>query len=235
MPGSSWNGHLVPRDATVAELQAMLERDAPDCWVAFKALGQSRDPAAFKLLALETESPDEFRRRAALEALAESPLRLEAREQVRRLLNDPSPFVVRTALLAAAAFPEAELHDIVLQFLAHADPRTRETAVSALGYLWRGDDFEVVLNRMTEDVDADVRKEAAWVLAHRARSHSRTLIDRWRSSPLPRERVWACELIAESEGRQYRTILESLVRDSDGHVRDAARRTLATFDNQDAR
>src|SRR5207249_8156718 len=127
--GTIWNGHPIPRGASVGQLRAMLHKGPPDCWVAIKALGQSLDPAAIEVLRLELSSPDEFRRRAALEALTESPLQPDAREDVRRLLKDPSPFVVRSAILAAPTFQDDQLRSMVRTFLTHADAATRHAAV----------------------------------------------------------------------------------------------------------
>lgn len=229
MPGDTWNGHPIPLDASLDELRAMLRQTPPQCWVAIRALGRSPDPVALELLRSELSSSDEFRRRAALEALVESPLRPDARDDVRRLLNDPSPFVVRTAILVAPTFRDENLGAVVRTFLEHPDTPTRHAAIAALSGFWRDEDLETAIAIMTNDPDEDVRKEAAWVIRRHAPADSAALIERWRSSPLPRERVWACDLIAQSENTEYRTTLESLARDSDGHVRAAARKYLAAL------
>src|SRR6266550_2630050 len=83
-----------------------------------------------------------------------------------------------------------------------------------------------------KDPDDETRKEAAWILRGHAPASSRVLIERWRSGGLPRERVWACELVAKSGDPNDQPILEALLGDSDGHVRDAARRALAGLDKR---
>ena len=57
-----------PRDAAVIKLRILLQQEPPTCWIAFRALGESRDAAAIDLLVAQAESPDEFRRRAAVES-----------------------------------------------------------------------------------------------------------------------------------------------------------------------
>jgi HEAT repeat protein len=232
MSEPTWQGARIPRDAPVIELRALLQWGPPTCWIAFRALGESRDAAAIDLLISEAESPDEFRRRAAVEALGQSSLGGAAVAHVRRLLADPSPFVTRSAIEAAARLRDEQSHSAVLAFLKDRDALTRYEAVRALDALWREDDFENLLATMSKDPDDDTRKEAAWILRRHAPADSRVLIERWRSGPLPRERVWACELIAQSGGPNDRAILEALLRDSDGHVRDAARRALAGLDKR---
>lgn len=232
MPGDTWNGHPIPPDANLDELRAMLRETPPQCWVAIRALGRSPDPVALELLRSELSSSDEFRRRAALEALVGSPLRPDARDDVRRLPNDPSPFVVRTAIEAAAWLRDEQAHPAVLAFLKDRDALTRHEAVRALDALWHEDDFARLLATMSKDPDDDIRKEAAWILRRHAPADSRVLIERWRSGSLPRERVWACELIAKSGDPNDRPVLETLLGDSDGHVRDAATRALAGLDKR---
>ena len=228
----TWQGAKIPRDAPVIELRALLEQDPPSCWIAFRALGESRDAAAIDLLMVEAESPDEFRRRAAVEAIGQSPLSETAVAEVRRLLADRSPFVVRSAIEAAARLRDAQSHGEVLAFLKDRDSLTRHEAVRALDALWREDDFEALVEVMSKDPDDDTRKEAAWILRRHAPADSRVLIEWWRSGALPRERVWACELIAQSREPNDRPILEALLGDGDGHVRDAARRALAGLDKR---
>ena len=232
MSEPTWQSEKTPRDAAVIKLRILLQQEPPTCWIAFRALGESRDAAAIDLLVAQAESPDEFRRRAAVEAIGQSPLGGTAVAEVRRLLADRSPFVVRSAIEAAARLRDEQSHPAVLAFLKDRDALTRHEAVRALDALWHEDDFEGLLATLSRDPDDDTRKEAAWILRRHAPADSRVLIERWRSGSLPRERVWACELIAKSGDPNDRPILEALLGDSDGHVRDAARRALTALDKR---
>lgn len=220
----------TPEVPSVAELRDLLSQSPPTCWPAFRRLAEIGDPSALELLIAETKSPDEYRRRAAVEALGRSPLRAEAVGDVRRLLTDPSPYVVRSALEAAATLRDDASHDAVLRHLKDAESSTRYTALRALDALWRDQDSEVVVALASSDPDSDIRKEAGWLLRHHVPANPRPLVQRWLSSAIPRERVWAAELMRESVANYDRASLELLLRDTDEHVRDAAKRTLAAIE-----
>jgi len=220
----------TPEVPSVAELRDLLSQSPPTCWQAFRRLAEISDPPALELLITETKSPDEFRRRAAVEALGRSPRGAEAVGDVRRLLTDPSPYVVRSALEAAATLRDDPSHDAVLRHLKDAESSTRYTALRALDALWRDQDSEVVVALASSDPDSAIRKEAGWLLRHHVPANPRPVVQRWLSSAIPRERVWAAELMRESVANFDRASLELLLRDTDGHVRDAAKRTLAAFE-----
>jgi hypothetical protein len=214
---------------SLGELAALLRQPPPACWLAFRRLAQIGDSSALQLLVAETKDPDEFRRRAAVEALGRSPLGAQAVGDVRRLLSDTSPYVVRSALEAAAALRDDDSHDAILRYLNDDEPSTRSTALHALDAVWRDEDSDAVLALESHDADGDIRKEAGWLLRHHLPANPRPLLQRWLSSEIPRERVWAAELMRETVAYYDRSSLEKLLRDTDGHVREAAKRTLAAI------
>jgi len=229
MTGGHREPERSPESLSAAELGDLLRKPPPACWLAFRKLAEIGDPSALRLLVAETKDPDEFRRRAAVEALGRSPLGAQALGDVRRLLSDPSPYVVRSALEAAAALRDDDSHDAIVRYLKDEDPSTRDTALRALDAVWRDGDSDVVLNLESHDADGDIRKEAGWILRRHLPANPRPLLQRWLWSEIPRERVWAAELMRETIEYYDRASLERLLRDTDGHVREAAKRTLAAI------
>ena len=229
MTGRDAEAERSARSLSVGELGDLLRQPPPACWLAFRKLAEINDPSALRLLVAETNDPDDFRRRAAVEAVGRSPLGPQAVGDVRRLLNDTSPYVVRSALEAAAALRDDQSHAAILRHLKDEDPSTRSTALHALDAVWRDEDSDVVLAVESHDPDGDIRKEAGWLLRHHLPANPRPLLQRWLSSEIPRERVWAAELMRETAAYYDRASLERLLRDTDGHVREAAKRTLAAI------
>jgi hypothetical protein len=229
MTGRDADADSSARSLSVGELGDLLRQPPPACWLAFRKLAEINDPSALRLLVAQTNNPDEFRRRAAVEALGKSPLGPQAVAEVRRLLTDTSPYVVRSALEVAAALRDDHSHDAIVRHLKDEDPSTRSTALQALDAVWRDEDSDVVLALESQDADGDIRKEASWLLRHHLPANPRPLLQRWLSSELPRERVWAAELMRETVAYYDRSSLEKLLRDTDGHVREAAKRTLAAI------
>src|SRR2546423_1246017 len=221
--GPIWNGLPIPQDAALDDLAEMVRQDPPLCWLAFRALAEHSDPRAVDVLTKESGNPDQFRRRAAVEALGQNTHGGAARGQVRASLGDSSPFVVIAALEASARLGDQNSHDAIRKLLSSKHGAIRREALQALGVLWRDDDLDDVLATMTNDPNNEVRKEAAWVLSRHAPVDPR-LIERWRVSTLPRDRVWVCDFLARSSIPDRIAILQSLLHDPDGHVRKAARR-----------
>jgi hypothetical protein len=219
----------IPEGPEIGELRQLLREAPPTCWLAFRRLAEVNHPSALQILVAETKHPDEYRRRAAAEALGRSPLGADAVGDVRRLLTDSSPYVVRAALAAAATLRDDHSHEAVLRHLNDGEAATRHTALRALDALWRDEDSAAVLALASNDPDSDVRKEAGWLLRHHVPPDPRPLLKRWLSSEIPRERVWAAELMRISVAEYDRASLDFLLRDTDGHVREAAKRTLSAI------
>jgi HEAT repeat protein len=225
-----WNGEPIQQSASVEQLAALLTEGPPACWIAFAALGERDDPESLAPLVNETHSDDEHRRRAAVEAIGKHGAGATASGIVRDLLIDKSPVVLRSAIEAAANIQDQGSHGLIVGALGVGDPATRQTALRALGTLWEPGDFDGVLRIAQTDRDRSTRREASHVLsAHPDRTRWRRLMDLWVESDLPRERVWACELIAKFGGAADRTALKGLLADADGHVRKAAQSALSAI------
>jgi HEAT repeat protein len=227
MPAPTWNGHEIPRSASVAELASMLRSGPPGCWLAFRALSERYDPAALELVLAETQSADPLRRRAAAEAVGDSAIGNAGVSHIRRLLSDESPIVVRSAADAAAKLRDAGSHDPIVGLLRDRDASTRQAAIGALDELWRDEDFDGLLVIASEDPDERTRREAGFVLKnHASAPRWRSLVELWQGSELPRERAWACDLIGQFGSGEDLVNAARFLRDPDGHVRSAAQRAL---------
>jgi HEAT repeat protein len=227
MRPSTWNGHTIPRSAHVAELASMLQEAPPACWIAFRALSERDDAAAIALLVAETESRDPLRRRAAVEAIGDSPVGKMGVSQLRHMFSDASPIVVRSAAEAARKLRDAASHDPIVGLLRRGDASMRQEALRTLDELWRGGDLERVLVVARQDADDATRRQASFVLKnHASPAEWRLLLDLWQRSVVPRERVWACELIRDFGVKEDGPLAEPFLIDSNGHVRRAAKSAL---------
>ena len=156
-----------------------------------------------------------------------------ALERLRTLLQDPSPYVVRTVCDAAIKLELHDIHDSLLPLLSSQPSSTRQSAVRALATLWKPSDFAQVLSIFKRDPSSEVRREAAWTLrANADRESWRALFDTWKQDHLARHRVWACELAAEFADTRFENELEQMLEDSDGHVRKAAQRAIEKVSNR---
>jgi HEAT repeat protein len=218
------NGLPVPRDLGVPALRALVAQGGPAVWAAIQALAERGDDASLAALAEYAGSRDEMLRRASVEAIGRHTRGRAAGSVVLRALRDASPFVVRTACHAAAATGLDEARDAVLIHLGATEASTRAAAAQSLALLAAPSDFDRVLHTSVGDSDPSVRKDAAWTLRTRCAGPDtwRRLFDVWRCDPLPRHRVWACELAAEFGGAEADELLRPFAADPDGHVRKAA-------------
>ncbi len=222
------NGMEVPLGADLGALRDLVRGNGAARWAGFVALGHRPEPEALDILLEAAGSPDWSIRRAAVEAIA---LHHEARRAsgvLTGLLDDESPFVVRTACDAAAALGLMEARNTVLRLLASPEAETRRAAVRTISTLWVHGDFGRIFDVHRNDPIVDVRREAAWVLKdHVDPSQWRPLFELWRRDPLHRHRRWACEVAAAVGDQSVRPALESMLADHDGHVRRAAERAYA--------
>ena len=224
-----WNGLEVPRQAAIDDLAEMLRGDPPSCWAAFAALAERADPSALALLVDQSKSSDAYRRRAAAEAIGQSPIGTSALVRLRALLADPAPIVLRAAADAVGKLRDQVSHDDVCRLLTSRDGSTRMASLRALDALWQDEDFERVLAVAANERDNRVRKQASFVMSHHVAFGWRRLMPLWQHSEIPRERAWACDLIARFGGASDRPLLEAFLNDRDGHVRDRAERAIAAL------
>ena len=224
---SSYNGVPIPYDDEINDLRQRVKATGPEAWAACLALGYKTDKAAFEVLEELAVSDDWRYRRAAIEAMATHHLALTRTAFFCACLTDPSPYVVRTACKVVA---ELKLEDACdsLRKLVHSDAgNTRIAALIALKELWQPSDFDLVLSMFQKDVSEQVRREAAWTLRSNAdKSNWESLFEVWRTDPLHRHRIWACELAGKFGDRSHAKILQVMLKDTDGHVRAAADHTL---------
>jgi len=231
--GDLWNGLPIPvTPPSLDEIGEML-KEPPACWIAYAALGRRDDEASLAILVAETASPDQFRRRSAVEAIGNHARGGAASLVVRRLLADPSPFVVRSAVSAVQQLADAGSHDEIVGLLSDAGATTRTSALHALTVLWQPEDFEGVISLARKDPAKQVRRKASMTLReHADAANWRQLVELWISSELPRERVWACELVKQFGMVADIPVVVACGHDQDGHVRKAAQDAVSALSSQ---
>lgn len=229
MAGRGWNGHEIPYEADLLTLARMLDGETPAPWLALTALAARDDDAALNLIIQQSRSVDPQRRRAAVEAISTSPIGTQALDIVRNALDDPSPMVVDVAIKAIGRLHDEPSRPRLRALLRDRNPSYRGNALIALRDMWSDADFRAVLEIAKADRDERNRKLASFLV----RDHPvewRPLVTLWRDSVLPRERVWACELIGEQGDATDINLLELLRKDSNGHVRQSAEEAFLSLD-----
>jgi len=223
----TWNGIPVPYDARLDELRSYLRLPGPRAWAACQALAHRPSRNAYGILLELTTSADWRYRRSAIEALSVHRLGGESRQVICACFQDPSPYVVRAACEAVAGMKLHEAHGSVFGLLSSKDARLRTAALRALEKIWEDSDFEAVLSAFRKDPATEARRQSAWTLANNASPENwQKLFEAWKDDPIPRHRVWACNLAEEFGDFRFRDPLLGLTEDKDGHVRKAARRAL---------
>ncbi|MCP4643768.1 MAG: HEAT repeat domain-containing protein [bacterium] len=221
------NGVVVPHEASVADLAAMLKLPPPECWAAMKALGIKSTQESLDVLAAQISSDDPYVRRAALEAVGDHSDGTCLEGQVLKCFDDTSQLVVRQACATAATLGLASGHDQVAALLEAPSEATRCKAIAAISVLWKSSDFDMLVKLYCNDHENSVRKDAAWVLYEHVTSDTcRRLFELYCADSIPRHRGWACELCARFKMSGVDGTLERLTQDSDGHVRSAAQAAL---------
>jgi HEAT repeat protein len=200
---------------------------------AVRELASQEDAGALKALAEAAAVEDQFVRRTAMEVIGRHPQGRELRAIILNALRDPSEYVMRAACEVVAQWRLHDAHELVVALLANAAKATRETAIRTLGTIWADADFPLIFRIYSEDLEIDVRREAAWVLRRRVTStHWRTLFDAFYADQLPRHRRWACELAENFSGPDILPALSKLSLDVDGHVRKAASQAIRTLSSR---
>ena len=221
------NGVPVPYSAAVSDLVARLKPATEYSWAACVALGHNGSKAALDALRVLTSDADWRYRRSAIEALAWHPLGRSLTTHIGHALSDRSHYVVRAACETVAALELREVHNVVLDLLKSSSSSTRLSALRALSQIWSDEDFATIIKVFRSDRVQAVRREAAWALKANASAATwHHLFAAWLDDPLPRHRIWACEIAVEFGGASVRDKLVQLSGDTDGHVRKAAKRAL---------
>ena len=215
-------GVPIPYKATIAELRSQLAEPGPRAWAACLALGHIAGGEALDLL-VELTSRDWNYRNLAIQSLGIHPRGAAAAEVILAGLNDRVAQIVRTSCDAAAKLKLAPARPKILELLKVSDPQVRFHALRALASLWTGEDYGRVWEIFKKDKAPFVREEAAQVLRATASEKTwRHLFDRWKRDPLPKYRVWACQLLSAFGRSDDMPELQRLVRDGNVHVRRAA-------------
>jgi hypothetical protein len=225
------NGVPVPYDTSVAELRKMVNIPGPDAWAAIRSLAEKSEPEALGILGSLTRSKDWRFRRSAVEAIGISPLGHKSQEIVCNLLSDPSSYVMRAAIEAAANQKISCAHNEILKLMKAAEENTRIVALHALMDLWQPSDFDLVFDRYSHDPSDRVKKQAAWTIHENLDSQNwRRIFLAWINDPVPRHRIWACELAEKFGIRSDLTVLQPLINDPNGHVRRAVAKVSRKFE-----
>ena len=217
----------VPYGRSALELQSLVRAGTTERWVAIVALAHSSDPLALGCLGDLGSLPDPHVRRFVVQWIGRCPDGAKLSHVVVERLRDPSGIVVRTAAQVAGELAIHEAHANVLALLKDTSPSTREAGLRALEKLWQESDFETVFAMFKSDASKEVRRTAGWTLrGTRSAGRASILVELWRTDPLARHRLWACEIAAEFPQRQFHDGMACLEKDADGHVRKAALRAL---------
>jgi HEAT repeat protein len=210
------------------ELRERLKLPGPPAWAACLALGFRPEPEALALLAQLAEDPEWSLRNLAVQGLGAHPLGGQAAQLIIEALADPVAQIVRTACDAAGRLRLAAARAPLLALLGAQEPQVRFHAVRALADMWSAEDHAAVWSLSRKDKAEFVRKEAERTLRRTASAQTwRRLFDRWKLDAQPRLRVWACELLSDFGQSADLPELRRLVRDRNGHVRQAAEAAAA--------
>lgn len=222
-----YNGIPIPHDTEVVHLRHMVKTPGPQAWAACMALGYKNDAAAFEVLEELAASNDWRCRRISIEAMAFHHLAMSKGDLFCKCLEDPSPYVVRTACKTVAQLGLDCAHNDLRRLVHANDALTRSAALRALRKLWKQSDFDLVFEVLQGDSSKEARSEAAWTLRENADGDNwERLFELWRTDPLHRHRIWACELANKFGDKNHTATLRIMLEDSDGHVRAASSRAL---------
>jgi HEAT repeat protein len=209
-------------------------RQSPISHDVIRELASRQDAGALRALAEAATVEDQFVRRTALEVIGRHPQGRTFLNIVLSAFRDPSEYVVRTACEVAAQWELNDAHELIVALVTNATKATRKTAIRALGSVWVDADFPLIFRIYADDLEFDVRREAAWILRRRVTSTNwQTLFDAFHVDQLPRHRQWACELAENFSSSIIVPVLSQLALDADGHVRKAAAQAIRTVSNRD--
>jgi hypothetical protein len=218
----------VSYDRSLDELVALMRASEPNCWAAYPALAHLGTPDSLVILQQALNSEDWRHRRAATEWIVVHKLSIKASDDVIRLLNDSSPFVVRQACQSAAKMRLESARPYVIALLTNAVPETRWAAAYSLEFLGNETDAEKLIEVFDKDDDEEVRKAATWSLRKIVSGRTRNRIFKlFKEGGLPRYKIWACEIADKFGLSDFPEIeLRAFLNDKDGHVRKAAKLVL---------
>jgi HEAT repeat protein len=142
-------------------------------------------------------------------------------------LEDTSGYVIRTATEIASRWGLTAAAARLRTLARDADSLTRRASLEALRTLGSDEDLGMLLTLFGSDPNRDVRNAAAWAMAALASQRNwRDALAALAVDPIPRHRLFACDLIERFGNDSDRETLQSLLDDPDGHVRKAAGRLL---------
>jgi len=221
------DGVPVPYGRSALELYAIVTAGTAERSAAVVALAHSSDPRALACLGELGSFSDPGVRRFVVQWIGRCPDGAKLGHVVIERLRDLNGLVVRTAAYVAGELGLSDAHTDVLALLNDRSPSTRQAGLCALEKLWHATDFDAVVEMFRSDASEKVRRTAGWTLRGTCSANrAPALFELWRADPLPRHRVWACQLVAEFPHRQFHECIACLADDRDGHVRKAARRAL---------
>lgn len=224
------DGVTVPYGRSALELHSIVAAGTAERWAAVVALAHSSDPRAMACLGDLASFSEPYVRRFVVQWIGRCPYGAKLIHLVVERLRDPSGIVVRTAAQVAGELALSEAHTDVIALLKDTSPATRQAGLVALQKLWQEADFETVVEVFKTDASEEVRRTAGWTLRETwSANRAPVLVELWRADPLPRHRVWACQIVTEFPHGQLHQRIACLAEDPDGHVRKAARRALETL------
>lgn len=224
-----YNGELIPLELSENQLRELLNTPSPKAWAACIALAYHPSEEAFSILQDLLNHADWRYRRTAIEAMGYHNQVTTIPEKMLDCLDDPSPFVVKEALRTINRMKLSFAHDQVIHLTLSKNSDLREEAIRTLEALALPKDFGMLLDRYQNDPSIRVKKVLGWVLKNLATQNNwQDLFFVRKDDPIPRHRVWACEIVGIYDPLSVITELKRLASDPNGHVRKAAMQVLET-------
>ena len=224
------NGTLIPYDSSVKELTAQLEYADSRAWAAIAALGFKDDLASLDLLVQLLTHRDWSYRYSAVLAIKNHAKVNVVLHIVRSLLHDASQYVVRAACSILAELKDYGCRDSIIRLLSTSERDTRLSALSSLKELWAPSDIDLVISIYHSDNDEMVHRAAGFIMWENSNENNwQRLLNCFWNDPLPRHRLWACQLIGKFGDFHDHPQLVALLDNKDGHIRKAANKALTHF------
>lgn len=215
------NDEKVPYDKSTQELIAML--DVPSLFhVACEALSYKSDELSLTTLMAIIEDDDPFKRRIGVECLGNNAKFDKVLDHLIICLDDKSPYVVRISIEMMVKHHVIKSHEKIILLLQSKDELTREAAVSALEYISKPSDFDVVL-KLLSDRNKKVRNRVPYILLATANeSNWRKAYNVMKHSENDKSRLYACYLLNAFGTKEERDDAKTFLYDKNGHIRKFA-------------
>ncbi|ERJ12506.1 HEAT repeat domain-containing protein [Haloplasma contractile] len=219
----SINGVKIPCDKSILELEKMLDMEMAYFNVACIALGYKGDEKSLKLLSEVLLDKDWCKRRLAIEALSYHKMAYSLKNELIKLLDDTSKYVVITTLRTIKVHCIKEAYNKVIELTKSLIEEVRKEAVECLCEVGSVDDFQLVIHIYSYDQSNQVKDVAAWFIRQRACENNwKQAVEILSKGKLARHREWALELIDIYWDESVIYIIRDLLNDKDGHVRKKA-------------